>query len=72
MRLRLVKPARINHEAGEIVEVSSAQSEFLLSVGCAVRVDRPEPVEQKQESESEPETEAKPKTKTTTKKKATK
>lgn len=70
MRLRLVKPARINHEAGEIVEVSSAQSEFLLSVGCAVRVDRPEPVKQKQESE--PETEEKPKTKTTTKKKATK
>lgn len=70
MRLRLLKPARINHEAGEIVEVSSAQSEFLLSVGCAVRVDRPEPVKQKQESE--PETEEKPKTKTTTKKKATK
>lgn len=70
MRLRLLRPARINHEAGEIVEVSSAQSEFLLSVGCAVRVDRPEPVKQKQESE--PETEEKPKTKTTTKKKATK
>ena len=70
MRLRLLKPARINHEAGEIVEVSSAQSEFLLSVGCAVRVDRPEPVKQKQESE--PESEEKPKTKTTTKKKATK
>lgn len=70
MRLRLLRPARINHEAGEIVEVSSAQSEFLLSVGCAVRIDRPEPVKQKQESE--PETEEKPKTKTTTKKKATK
>ena len=70
MRLRLLRPARINHEAGEIVEVSSAQSEFLLSVGCAVRVDRPEPVKQKQESE--PESEEKPKTKTTTKKKATK
>lgn len=70
MRLRLLRPARINHEAGEIVEVSSAQSEFLLSVGCAVRVDRPEPVKQKQESE--PETEEKPKTKTTTKKKAQK
>ena len=70
MRLRLLRPARINHEAGEIVEVSSAQSEFLLSVGCAVRVDRPEPVKQKQESE--PETEEKPRAKTTTKKKATK
>ena len=66
MRLRLLKPARINHKAGEIVEVSSAQSEFLLSIGCATRVECAEPVEEKQESKPE----AKPKT--TTKKKASK
>lgn len=36
MRLRLIKAARINHNAGEIVEVSPAQATFLLSVGAAV------------------------------------
>lgn len=35
MRLRLLKAARINHEAGEIVEVSPAQANFLLSVNAA-------------------------------------
>lgn len=34
MRVRLIKPARINHAAGEIVEVSPAQVGFLLSVGA--------------------------------------
>jgi len=36
MKLLLVQAARINHKAGEIVEVSPAQAEFLLSVGAAV------------------------------------
>ena len=35
MKLRLLKAARINHEAGEIVEVSPAQANFLLSVNAA-------------------------------------
>ena len=35
MKVRLLKAARINHNAGEIVEVSSAQAGFLLSVGAA-------------------------------------
>ena len=35
MRLRLLKAARINHNAGDIVEVSPAQANFLLSVGAA-------------------------------------
>ena len=35
MRLLLLKAARINHNAGDIVEVSPAQAEFLLSVGAA-------------------------------------
>ena len=35
MRIRLLKAARINHEAGEIVEVSPAQATFLLSVNAA-------------------------------------
>ena len=41
MKLRLTKAARINHEAGEIVEVSPAQANFLLSVNAAEIV-RPE------------------------------
>ena len=36
MKIRLLRDSRINHAAGEIVEVSSATAEFLLSVGSAV------------------------------------
>lgn len=36
MKLLLIKAARINHNAGDIVEVSPAQAAFLLSVGAAV------------------------------------
>lgn len=36
MKLLLTKAARINHNAGDIVEVSPAQAAFLLSVGAAV------------------------------------
>ena len=35
MKVRLLRPARINHDAGEIVEVSPAQVEFLIAVGAA-------------------------------------
>lgn len=35
MKLLLVKAARINHQPGEIVEVSPDQANFLLSVGAA-------------------------------------
>ncbi len=35
MKVRLLKAARINHEAGEIVKVSPDQLNFLLSVGSA-------------------------------------
>ena len=49
MKLELLKPARINHEAGDIVEVSPAQSSFLISVGAArpVGVFRETPEEKK-------------------------
>lgn len=46
MKLLLTKAARIHHNAGEIVEVSSAQADFLLAVGAAVPV-----VDQKAEQE---------------------
>ncbi len=38
MKVKLLRPARILHAAGEIVEVSPEQYEFLLAIGSAVRV----------------------------------
>jgi len=35
MKLRLTRAARIQHKAGEIVEVSPAEAGFLLSTGSA-------------------------------------
>ena len=39
MKLKLIRAARIRHEAGEIVEVSPAEAGFLLSTGSAVSMD---------------------------------
>ena len=41
MKIRLLRPARITMNAGEIVEVSPDQARFLLGVGSAEIV-RPE------------------------------
>lgn len=38
MKVRLTKDARIKHYAGEIVEVSLAEYNFLTSTGSAVSV----------------------------------
>lgn len=38
MKVKLTKDARIKHYAGEIVEVSSAEYNFLTSTGSAVSV----------------------------------
>ena len=38
MKLKLIRAARIRHNAGEIVEVSPAEAGFLLSTGSAVPV----------------------------------
>ena len=38
MRARLIRDARVKHYAGEIVEVSPAEFNFLVSVGSAVAV----------------------------------
>lgn len=35
MKVRLLRDARINHKAGETVEVSPAVYDFLVSVGSA-------------------------------------
>lgn len=37
MKVKLIRAARIRHEAGEIVEVSPAEAGFLFSTGSAVR-----------------------------------
>ena len=38
MKVKLLRDARINHKAGEIVEVSPSEYGFLTSVGSAVPV----------------------------------
>lgn len=35
MKVKLIRDARINHKAGETVEVSPAQAQFLLSIHSA-------------------------------------
>lgn len=45
MRAELLKDARIKHNAGEIVEVSPAEFNFLLSIGAA----RPAPDKKKKQ-----------------------
>lgn len=35
MKIKLIRDARINHKAGEIVEVSPVECDFLVSVGSA-------------------------------------
>ena len=39
MKIRLTRDSRINHKAGEIVEVSPSVAEFLLSVGSAAMLE---------------------------------
>ena len=39
MKVKLLRAARIRHEAGEIVEVSPSELNFLLSTGSCELVD---------------------------------
>ena len=63
MKVKLIRAARIRHEAGEIVEVSPAEAGFLLSTGSAVpytepvKEEKPEKPEDEKEKET-PEAEA--------------
>lgn len=41
MKAELIKDARIKHKAGEIVEVSPEEFNFLQSVGAAKAVEEP-------------------------------
>lgn len=38
MKVKLLRDSRINHAAGEVVEVSPATADFLISVGSAAPV----------------------------------
>ena len=38
MKVKLLRDARVSHKAGEILEVSPAEGEFLLSVGSAEKI----------------------------------
>ena len=40
MKVELLNDARVWHKAGEIVEVSPAEAEFLLTVGAARPVEK--------------------------------
>ena len=66
MKLKLIRAARIRHDAGEIVEVSPAEAGFLLSTGSAVtytepvKEEKPETPEDEKEKET-PEAEVQPK-----------
>ena len=44
MKIKLLRDSRINHAAGEIVEVSPATADFLISVGSAAKIES-KPVE---------------------------
>lgn len=44
MKVRLVRPARINFDAGEVVEASPRQAESLIAIGAAVPVAEERPV----------------------------
>lgn len=50
MRVELINDARITHKAGEIVEVSPDEGEFLLNVGSAKKVEAVTEVEPKSET----------------------
>ena len=47
MKIKLIRDSRISHKAGEIVEVSPVEGEFLLSVRSAIRVTETETEEPK-------------------------
>ena len=72
MKVKLLRAARIRHEAGETVEVSPAVAGFLFSTGSAVRVfDAPDPEVRETLTAEEPEAPAEEPIKKTAAKKTT-
>ena len=68
MKVKLLRDARINHKAGEIVDVSPSEFQFLTSVGSAVEVAVKAPVEAETPETIEKPTKAETKEKKTRKK----
>lgn len=56
MKVKLLRAARIRHEAGEIVEVSPAEAGFLLSTMSAVRIAEVPATRETPEEKTEPKT----------------
>ena len=52
MKVKLIRAARIRHNAGEIVEVSPAEAGFLMSTGSAVRYAEPVQAEEPKKPEA--------------------
>ena len=67
-KIKLLRDTRINHKAGEIVEVSPAEMNFLVGVGSAVELAVKAPVVEVATKEPEVETKTEVK-KTRTRKK---
>ena len=56
MKVLLTRAARVRHEAGETVDVSPAEANFLLSTGSAVTVIEAAPTIETPEEKTEPKT----------------
>ena len=54
MRIKLVREARIRHKAGDIVEVSPAEANFLTSTGSAVYIPNDAPRPRRDPKKKEP------------------
>ena len=54
MLIKLVREARIRHKAGDIVEVSPAEAQFLTSTGSAVYVPPEAPRPRRDNKKKEP------------------
>ena len=54
MKVKLLKAARIRHEAGDIVEVSPAEAGFLISTGSAAVAEAPALMRETPEEKVEP------------------
>ena len=54
MKVKLLRAARIRHEAGETVDVSPAEAGFLISTGSATEAERMPEIRETPEDGAEP------------------
>lgn len=74
MKVKLLRPSRIKHDVGEIVEVSPTEAHFLISVGSAqmLQENTPPPAEKPENNTAKQPAKNAPKKKTTSKKTSSK